>query len=55
MSEMFSKALSEAMQAQVASPQWPIALYLQAVCLFKLDMEAEAKEALRYGSALEAY
>ncbi|KAL0728748.1 hypothetical protein Bca4012_024841 [Brassica carinata] len=48
MSEMFSKALSEAMQAQVASPEWPIALYLQAVCLFKLDMEAEAKEALRY-------
>ncbi|KAG2310338.1 hypothetical protein Bca52824_021895 [Brassica carinata] len=55
MSETFSKALSEAMQAQVASPEWPIALYLQAVCLFKLDMEAEAKEALRYGSALEAY
>jgi tetratricopeptide (TPR) repeat protein len=55
MSEMFSEALSDAMQAQVASPEWPIALYLQAACLFKLEMEAEAKEALRHGSALEAY
>ncbi|XP_033139778.1 serine/threonine-protein kinase BSK6-like [Brassica rapa] len=50
-----AEALSEAMQAQVGSPEWPIALYLQAVCLFKLDMEAEAKEALRYGSDLEPY
>ncbi|KFK24619.1 hypothetical protein AALP_AA8G002700 [Arabis alpina] len=55
MTEMFSEALSDAMQAQVASPEWPIALYLQAACLLKLDMEAEAKEALRHGSALEAY
>ncbi|CAH8338185.1 unnamed protein product [Eruca vesicaria subsp. sativa] len=55
MSERFREALSEAMQAQIASPEWPIALYLQAVCLFKLEMEAEAKEALRYGSALEPY
>ncbi|VVB12899.1 unnamed protein product [Arabis nemorensis] len=55
MTEMFSEALSDAMQAQVASPEWPIALYLQAACLFKLEMEAEAKEALRHGSALEAY
>ncbi|ESQ40110.1 hypothetical protein EUTSA_v10013351mg [Eutrema salsugineum] len=54
MSEMFSEALSDAMQAQVASPEWPTALYLQAACLFKLEMEAEAKEALRHGSALEA-
>ncbi|KAJ0228887.1 Kinase with tetratricopeptide repeat domain-containing protein [Hirschfeldia incana] len=55
MTEMFSEALSDAMQAQVASPEWPIPLYLQAACLFKLDMEAEAKEALRHGSALESY
>ncbi|XP_010423909.1 PREDICTED: probable serine/threonine-protein kinase At5g41260 [Camelina sativa] len=55
MTEMFSEALSDAMQAQVASPEWPIPLYLQAACLFKLEMEAEAKEALRHGSALEAY
>uniref|UniRef100_M4EJC0 Serine/threonine-protein kinase BSK n=1 Tax=Brassica campestris TaxID=3711 RepID=M4EJC0_BRACM len=53
--ECSAEALSEAMQAQVGSPEWPIALYLQAVCLFKLDMEAEAKEALRYGSDLEPY
>ncbi|CAN6991476.1 unnamed protein product [Brassica oleracea var. botrytis] len=51
MSEMFS----EAMQAQLASPEWPIALYLQAVFFFKLEMEAEAQEALRYGSDLEPY
>ena len=38
MSEMFSEAQSEAMQAQVASPEWPISLYLQAVCLFKLEI-----------------
>ncbi|CAH8379861.1 unnamed protein product [Eruca vesicaria subsp. sativa] len=55
MTEMFSEALRDAMQAQVASPEWPIPLYLQAACLFKLDMEAEAKEALRHGSALESY
>ncbi|KAG7549180.1 Protein kinase-like domain superfamily [Arabidopsis thaliana x Arabidopsis arenosa] len=55
MTEMFSEALSDAMQAQVASPEWPIPLYLQAACLFKLEMEAEAKEAVRHGSALEAY
>ncbi|XP_019097638.1 PREDICTED: probable serine/threonine-protein kinase At5g41260 isoform X3 [Camelina sativa] len=55
MTEMFSEALSDAMQAQVASPEWPIPLYLQAACLFKLEMKAEAKEALRHGSALETY
>ncbi|KAG2279312.1 hypothetical protein Bca52824_050532 [Brassica carinata] len=51
MSEMFS----EAMQAQLASLEWPIALYLQAGFFFKLEMEAEAQEALRYGSDLEPY
>ncbi|KAL1200573.1 Serine/threonine-protein kinase BSK6 [Cardamine amara subsp. amara] len=55
MSEMFSEALSDAMQAQVASPEWSIALYLQTACLIKLEMEDEAIEALRHGSALEAY
>lgn len=55
MSEMFSEALSDAMQAQVASPEWPVALYLQAACLFKLEMGDEAKEAIRHGSSLEAY
>jgi hypothetical protein len=55
MSDMFSEALSDAMQAQVASPECSFALYLQAACLLKLGMEAEAKEALRHGSTLEAF
>ncbi|CAN7051061.1 unnamed protein product [Brassica oleracea var. botrytis] len=54
MSDMFSEALSEAMQAQVVSPECSTALYLQAACLLKLGMEAKAKEALQQGSALEA-
>lgn len=54
MSDMFREALSDAMQAQVTSPEFSIALYLQAACLLKLGMEAEAKEALRHGSSLEA-
>ncbi|XP_010543248.1 PREDICTED: probable serine/threonine-protein kinase At5g41260 isoform X2 [Tarenaya hassleriana] len=55
MSDMFEEALSDAMQAQVVSPEWPIALYLQAASLLKLGMEAEANEALRNGSDLEAH
>ncbi|WZY74080.1 hypothetical protein YC2023_006320 [Brassica napus] len=55
MNDMFSEALSDAMQAQVASPECSTALYLQAACLLKLEMEAEAKEALRHGSSLEAF
>ncbi|KAG7581200.1 Tetratricopeptide-like helical domain superfamily [Arabidopsis suecica] len=55
MSDMFREALGDAMQAQVASPEFSIALYLQAACLLKLGMEAEAKEALRHGSSLEAF
>ncbi|CAH8309590.1 unnamed protein product [Eruca vesicaria subsp. sativa] len=55
MSDMFSEALTDAMQAQVASPECSTALYLQAACLLKLRMVAEAKEALRHGSSLEAF
>ncbi|CAH8356325.1 unnamed protein product [Eruca vesicaria subsp. sativa] len=55
MNDMFSEALSDAMQAQVASPECSTALYLQASCLLKLEMKAEAKEALRHGSSLEAF
>lgn len=54
MSDMFSEALSDAMQAQVLSPECSTALYLQAACLLKLGMEAEAKAALKQGSSLEA-
>ncbi|KAJ6747013.1 SERINE/THREONINE-PROTEIN KINASE BSK5 [Salix koriyanagi] len=36
MSEMPQQALGDAMQAQVVSPEWPTASYLQAACLFSL-------------------
>ncbi|KAG5405577.1 hypothetical protein IGI04_011696 [Brassica rapa subsp. trilocularis] len=55
MSDMFSEALTDAMQAQLASPECSTALYLQAACLLKLGMVAEAKEALRHGSSLESF
>ncbi|XP_048606149.1 serine/threonine-protein kinase BSK6-like isoform X1 [Brassica napus] len=55
MSEMFSEALTDAMQAELASPEYSTALYLQAACLLKLGMVAEAKEALRHGSSLESF
>ncbi|KAL0716915.1 hypothetical protein Bca4012_066237 [Brassica carinata] len=54
MNDMFSEALTDAMQAQLASPEGSTALYLQAACLLKLGMVAEAKEALRHGSSLES-
>lgn len=34
------------MQAQVVSPQWPTAPYLQAAALFSLGMNTDAKESL---------
>ncbi|KAJ0249538.1 BSK9 [Hirschfeldia incana] len=55
MCDMFSEALTDAMQAQLATPECSTALYLQAACLLKLGMVAEAKEALRHGSSLEAF
>ncbi|XP_018489482.1 serine/threonine-protein kinase BSK6-like isoform X1 [Raphanus sativus] len=55
MCDMFSEALTDAMQAQLASPEGSTALHLQAACLLKLGMVAEAKEALRHGSSLEAF
>lgn len=54
MSEMPQEALGDAMQAQVVSPEWPTALYLQAACLFKLGMDDDAKETLKDGTNLEA-
>ncbi|KAI3514094.1 hypothetical protein L1887_12412 [Cichorium endivia] len=48
------EALGDAMQAQVASPDWSIALYLQAAALFSLGMENDAREMLKDGSILEA-
>ena len=53
MSDMPQEALNDAMQAQVISPIWHIASYLQAAALFTLGKEDEAQAALREGSGLE--
>lgn len=54
MNDMAQEALNDAMQAQVVSPVWHIASYLQAAALIVLGMEAEAQVALKEGTALEA-
>ncbi|CAI0471210.1 unnamed protein product [Linum tenue] len=54
MNEMAQQGLGDAMQAQVVSPEWHIASYLQAACLFSLGMENDAQEALKDGTNLEA-
>ncbi|KAL1367769.1 hypothetical protein HN51_021888 [Arachis hypogaea] len=54
MSEMPQEALGDAMQAQVISPLWHIASYLQYVSLGGLGMEHEAQVALKEGTTLEA-
>ncbi|KAI5655493.1 hypothetical protein M9H77_32680 [Catharanthus roseus] len=53
MSDMPQEALNDAVQAQVISPVWHIASYLQAAALFALGRENEAQIALREGSVLE--
>lgn len=53
MSDMPQEALNDAVQAQVISPVWHIASYLQAAALFALERENEAQIALREGSVLE--
>ncbi|KAK1438628.1 hypothetical protein QVD17_04437 [Tagetes erecta] len=47
------EALNDAVQAQVISPNWYIASYLQAVALFALGREDEARIALKEGSVVE--
>ncbi|XP_010553263.1 PREDICTED: probable serine/threonine-protein kinase At5g41260 [Tarenaya hassleriana] len=54
MNENGQEALNDAMQAQVISPDWVTAFYLQSVCLFKLGMESDALQALRDASSLES-
>ncbi|KAF8412258.1 hypothetical protein HHK36_000219 [Tetracentron sinense] len=54
MSDMPQEALNDAVQAQVISPVWHIASYLQAAALFAMGMENEAQVALKEGSTLEA-
>jgi len=53
-SDMPREALSDAMQAQVISPVWHIASYLQSVALTGLGMENEAQAALKDGTTLES-
>lgn len=53
-SDMPQEALNDAMQAQVISPVWHIASYLQAAALAALGMENEAQAALKDGSTLES-
>ncbi|KAL3635542.1 Serine/threonine-protein kinase bsk7 [Castilleja foliolosa] len=53
MSDMPQEALNDAVQAQVISPIWHIASYLQASALFALGRENEAQIALKEGSILE--
>eukprot|EP00268_Persea_americana_P023977 TRINITY_DN2348_c0_g1_i5.p1 TRINITY_DN2348_c0_g1~~TRINITY_DN2348_c0_g1_i5.p1 ORF type:complete len:494 (-),score=102.52 TRINITY_DN2348_c0_g1_i5:658-2139(-) len=54
MCDMPQQALNDAVQAQVVSPVWPTASYLQSAALLTLGMETEAREALKDGSSLEA-
>ncbi|KAG6409280.1 hypothetical protein SASPL_127317 [Salvia splendens] len=53
MSDVPQEALNDAVQAQVISPVWHIASYLQAAALFALGRENEAQIALKEGSILE--
>ena len=54
MNDMPREALNNAMQAQVISPAWHIASYLQAVALSALGQENEAHAALKDGAMLES-
>lgn len=54
MIDMPQEALNDAVQAQVVSPSWPTASYLQAAALSALGMENEAREALKDGSSLDS-
>lgn len=47
-------ALRDAMQAQVCTPEWPTAFYLQALALWELGMETDASDMINKGAELEA-
>ncbi|KEH18870.1 putative transferase, protein kinase RLK-Pelle-RLCK-XII-1 family [Medicago truncatula] len=53
-SDMANEGLNDAMQAQVISPIWHIASYLQSVALATLGMENEAQAALKESTTLES-
>ncbi|WCJ22808.1 Protein kinase protein with tetratricopeptide repeat domain [Euphorbia peplus] len=55
MADMAQEALGDAMQAQIISPVWYIASYLQSVALTALGMDNEAQAALKEGTNLEAH
>jgi BR-signaling kinase len=54
MNELPQEALGDAMQAQVVSPDWSTAFYLQAAALFSLGMDTDGQESLKDGTNLEA-
>ncbi|CAL9197064.1 unnamed protein product [Musa hybrid cultivar] len=54
MNNMLQEALGDAMQAQVVSPEWPTAYYLQAVALLSLGMDSDAEEMIKNGTKLES-
>ncbi|XP_054824253.1 serine/threonine-protein kinase BSK7-like [Prosopis cineraria] len=54
MNNMPEEALKDALQAQIISPVWYIASYLQAVALLALGRESEAQVALKEASSLES-
>ncbi|KAK1321588.1 putative serine/threonine-protein kinase [Acorus calamus] len=54
MNDKPQEALGDAMQAQVVSPEWSTAYYLQAAALFGLGMDTDAQETLKDGTLLEA-
>lgn len=54
MIDMPQEAFNDALQAQVISPVWHMASYLQAVSLLALGRENEAQIALKEGSDLES-
>ncbi|XP_057499494.1 LOW QUALITY PROTEIN: serine/threonine-protein kinase BSK5-like [Actinidia eriantha] len=54
MNDMPQEALGDAMQAQVVSPDWPTASYLQAAALFSLGMDTDAQESLKDGTNIDA-
>jgi len=46
-------ALRDAMQAQIVSPDWPTAFYMQSAALSKLNMQSDAVDMLNEASELE--
>ncbi|XP_031482511.1 probable serine/threonine-protein kinase BSK3 [Nymphaea colorata] len=54
MSDMPQEALEDSRQALGICPAWPTAFYLQAAAYLSLEMENDAREALKDGASLEA-